>query len=1131
MRCPSCGGDNPAGTKFCIECGITLPHRCPHCGAENLPRAKFCGACGTPLSGPAEAPPPQPLMSRPQSLLSYTPSYLAEKILTSKSALEGERKQVTVLFADLKGSMELLADRDPEEARQLLDPVLERMMEAVHRYEGIVNQVMGDGIMALFGAPLAHEDHAVRACYAALAMQEAIALEAKTLRQRHGCDVQIRVGLNSGEVVVRGISSDLHMDYTAVGQTTHLAARMEQLARPGSILITSETLRQAMGYVAVRSLGLVPVKGLPHPVEAFELQRAGPARTRMQTLVMRGRTRFVGRETEHEVLRQALSQAHSGRGQVVAVVGEPGVGKSRLIHEFTHAPETQGWLILESHTRSYSQAVPYLPVHDLLKAYFQLQDGEAPQRIREQLTGQLLRLESALHPALLPLLALLDMPVEDPAWQVLDPLPRRQRMLHAVKRLLLRESQRQPLLLVFEDLHWVDAETEVLLDTLVESLPSARLLLLVSGRPEYQHHWGRKAYYTQLRLDPLPSDQAKALLDALLGSIMGLEALKQRLVEWTQGNPFFLEESVRTLVETQVLVGQPGAYWLDQPLSSLPVPVSVQTMLAARIDRLPPDAKHVLQSAAVIGTDVPFALLHAITALPDERLQPAMAQLQAAEFLYEAHLFPELVYTLKHALTHEVAYGSLLQERRRALHRRIIEVLEALDADHPAEQVERLADHAVRGEVWEKALQYGRQAGARAAARSAYQEAVTWFGQALEALRHLPERRELLEQAIDLRFELRNALIPLGSLEQPRDASLLQVERLAEALGDRWRLARTYCAQAQFFRIWRRYDRALEAGQRALTIAIDLGDATLQVMAHAALGEAYHGQGDYLRAIDLLREAVASPDGERLHERSDLDRLLLAVTCRAWLVRCLGEVGAFAEGRAISQEAVRMAEAVEHPFSQRIAYDGAGILSLRQGDLPQAVLWLERGLELRQAMGIKRYPGFPGEFFALGCAYALSGRLTEARLQIEQGTSKEWGHEGWHAGWSALVGEVYWLTGRTNTARWLARAALQASRTCKERGHEGWALRLLGEIYARQDPPAIQAANTSYDQALVVAEELRMRPLLAHCHLGLGTLYAKTGQQEQARAELSAAIELYRAMEMTFWLPQAEAALAQVEGR
>jgi class 3 adenylate cyclase len=355
MRCPNCGFENPEGMKFCGQCASALGRRCLQCGFDNPPGFAFCGQCATLLTEQPPAP-------RPQAPLSYTPSYLAERILTSRSALEGERKQVTVLFADLKGSMELLAERNPEEARQLLDPVLERMMAAVHRYEGTVNQVMGDGIMALFGAPLAHEDHAVRACYAALAIQAALHQYSDEVRRTHGLAVHFRVGLNSGEVVVRAIDNDLHMDYSAIGQTTHLAARMEQLAHPGSILMTGATLRQVLGYVAVRSLGPVPVKGLPNSVEVFELQGAGPARTRMQTLSVRGRTRFLGRKTECAGLRRALTQAQSGRGQVVTVVGEPGVGKSRLIYEVTHAPETRGWLILESHTLSYGQAVPYLPV-------------------------------------------------------------------------------------------------------------------------------------------------------------------------------------------------------------------------------------------------------------------------------------------------------------------------------------------------------------------------------------------------------------------------------------------------------------------------------------------------------------------------------------------------------------------------------------------------------------------------------------------------------------------------------------------------------------------------------------------------------------------------------------------------
>ena len=718
---------------------------------------------------PASAPDEASTQER-QPPISYTPPYLTEKILTSRIALEGERKQVTVLFADLKGSMELLADRDPEEARQLLDPVLERLMAAVHRYEGTVNQIMGDGIMALFGAPIAHEDHAVRACYAALVMQSAIRSYADQVRQTHQVEIQIRVGLNSGEVVVRAIGNDLHMDYSAIGQTTHLAARMEQLATPGSILLTTETLRLAEEVVQVKPLGPTPVRGLRQPLEVFELVGAGSSRTRLQAFAARMLTRFVGRQAEFEAMRQAHALADAGHGQLVAVIGEPGVGKTRLFYEFLCAPWTQGWLLLESQATSYGQATPYHPVRELLNAYFQLEGRDDEGQRREKVTGKLGTLDPALAPLLPAVLALLDVPVDDRAWQALDPPQRRQRTLDALKRLVLRESQVQPVLLVCENLHWIDTETQAFLDSLVESLPTARLLLLVNYRPEYQHGWGSKTYYAQLRLDPLPAVSADELLQVLLGDDASLQPLTHLLITRTEGNPFFLEESVRTLVETGVLVGEPGAYRLGQVLPTIQVPATVQAVLAARIDRLPPEEKRLLQTAAVIGTEVPLPLLHAIAELPEAVLQRGLAHLQAAEFLYETRLFPEREFTFKHALTHEVAYGSLLQERRRVLHARIVEAIEALSPDRLAEQVERLAHHALRGEVWEKALVYCRQAGIKATTRSAHREAVECFAQALAALRHLPETPETWGQAIDLHFDVRNALLPLGDQERVCDA-------------------------------------------------------------------------------------------------------------------------------------------------------------------------------------------------------------------------------------------------------------------------------------------------------------------------------------------------------------------------
>ncbi len=472
---------------------------------------------------PASAPPlaPLPATDQGQAPLSYTLQYLAEKILTARSALEGERKQVTVLFTDIKDSTELIKDLDPEAAQQLLEPALHVMMDAVHRFEGTVNQVLGDGIMALFGAPLGHEDHALRACYAALTMQTAMCNYTEAVRRAHGIKMRIRVGLNSGEVVVRAIGNDLHMDYSAVGQTMHLAARMEQLARPGTIRLSAATLRLVEGLVRVQALGPIPVRGMTEPVEVCELVRASVLCRRLQAAATRGLTSFVGREAELAALRQALDQASAGHGQVVAVVGEAGVGKSSLVCECVQAHHLRGWRVLESASMSYGKATPYFPVIDPLKRYVHVEDADEPRIVRAKVTVQVLMLDEALQETVSALLWVLDVLPDDSPFRMLEPAQRRHRTLEALKRVLLRESQVQPLLLVFEALHWIDAETQALLDSRVESLPTARLLLLVNYRPEYQHDWGSKTYYTQLQLDPLLPASAEAVLDTLLGQNPG----------------------------------------------------------------------------------------------------------------------------------------------------------------------------------------------------------------------------------------------------------------------------------------------------------------------------------------------------------------------------------------------------------------------------------------------------------------------------------------------------------------------------------------------------------------------------------------------------------------------------------
>jgi class 3 adenylate cyclase/tetratricopeptide (TPR) repeat protein len=1079
----------------------------------------------------ASIPTSQPAPDPARTPLTYTPSYLAEKILTSRSALEGERKQVTVLFADVKGSMELLADRDPEEARQLLDPVLERMMAAVHRYEGTVNQIMGDGIMALFGAPLAHEDHAVRACYAALAMQEAMRHYSGEVRRTHGVEVQIRVGLNSGEVVVRAIGNDLHMDYSAIGETTHLAARMEQLALPGTIRLTAATLRLVEGLIQVTALGPVPVKGLTAPVEVFDVVGASALRRRLQAAAARGLTPFVGRQTELDVLQRALAQVAAGQGQVVALVGEAGVGKSRLVYEIIHSHRTQGWRVLESASVSYGKATPYFPVIELLKRYAHVEQHDDTRTVRAKVTGQVLTLDTALQDTIPALLSLLDALPEDHPLRTLDPPQRRQRTLDGLKRVLLGETQEQPLLLVCEDLHWIDTETQALLDSLVESLPTARLLLLVNYRPEYQHGWGSKTFYTQLRLDPLPPASAEELLQALLGEDASLLPLTQRLIARTQGNPFFLEESVRTLVETGVLVGARGAYRLVQRVSGLQVPMTVQAILAARIDRLPPEDKRLLQTAAVVGTEVSLALLQAIADVTEEGLHHGLARLQAAEFLYEVSLFPERAYTFKHALTHEVAYGSVLQERRRGLHARLVETLAALSPDRLTEQVDRLAHHAVRGAVWDKALLYCRQAGARAAARSAHRETVGYFEQALVALQHLPDRRETQEQAIDLRVDFYIPLFALGEHRQSLD-HLREAETLATALSDQRRLGLVSVWIANTLLGMGDNANALASAQRAFALATALGDLPLLAATQMRLGSIYNALGDYQRGLDLLRKAVEALPGEPLRDRfsgpvGTANRP--PVLSRNLLLRALAEVGEFTEGVSRGEEGIRIAEAAEDLTCLILAYIGVGRLCLRQGDVHQAIAVLERGLRLCDISQIST--PFIQTATPLGYAYALSGRVSEALPLLERAL-EEADRTGFlydQALFVTWLSEAYLLAGRREEASAGAARALALARAQQERGHEAWALRLLGDTAARREPPAIEEAVAHYQQALALAEELGMRPLQAHCQRGLGMLYARTGQRQQARTILAAAIALYRDMDMAFWLPQAEAALAQVE--
>ena len=875
MKCPNCAHENAIGAKFCEQCATPLTRACGHCGNPVSAPAKFCSECGRPVT-PTSDP------SRFASPKSYTPQHLADKILTGGRAMEGERKQVTVLFADIKGSMELFVGRDVEAVQKLFDPVLERMIEAIHFYEGTVNRVMGDGIMALFGAPIAHEDHAVRACYAALRMQERVKQYAYEVERASGTAVTIQIGLNSGEIVVCGIGNDLYMDYTVVGQAAHLASRLEQMAKPGTVLTAADTLVLAEGYIVTEPLGAVPVKGLADPIHVYEVTGVGEAKTRLDVATRRGLTPFVGREVELKQIHQAQQLAAQGHGQVVATIGEAGVGKSRLVREFVRSSQTVAWLVVQSSSVSYGRATPYLPIIQMLRDYLKISSNDSTQSIRESLAKKIATLDPVLQDAIPPLLDLLDALEEDHPFRSLDLALRRQHTYQAVVRLILAETRVRPVVAVFEDLHWNDSLSLGLLNELVVAAQATRFLLLVNYRPEYRDEWQHRPNYRQIRLDPLESHSLTGFLQALLGSADSLVPLKSFLIERANGNPLFAEEIVRRLIDTGTLEGARGHYHLARPFSGSDVPPTVQAILAARIDALPQIEKRLLQEAAVVGYQIPVTLLHAICGLTENELHRYLENLQAREFLYMTQLFPELQYSFKHAFTHEVTYSGVLHERRRDIHARIVGAAERLYADRIGENIERLAHHALRGDLKEKAVHYLRQAGAKAAARSAITDARERFEQALNVLKTLPEDETAMQQAFELRLELRPVLRQLGEVRQMLE-HLREAEALAERLKDDHRLGRVCGLMTTVLSTLNELDEAVVTGARALEIAQRIQEPKLGIVATGCLEQAYYYRGEYARVVRIAAENLAAIPDEWEREYFGL-AVPVSVFARGWLV-------------------------------------------------------------------------------------------------------------------------------------------------------------------------------------------------------------------------------------------------------
>jgi len=850
MRCQQCSAETPERLKFCNQCGSQLAASCIECGFENARGAKFCGRCSSSLTvGAAD------VRSRKTDVSIAEPVRVAAE--SCSATLDGERKTITAVFADIKGSMELIEDLDPEEARAIVDPALKLMMEAVQHYGGYVAQSTGDGIFALFGAPVAHEDHAQRALYAALRMQEDISRFAERLRAEGRPPLHVRVGANSGEVVVRTIKTgETHSEYVPIGHSTSLAARIQALAPIGSIAITGSMQKLVEGYFQLKSLGVTGVKGVSQPVNLYEVTGLGPLRTRLQRSAGRGLTKFVGRERETEALKHAAQLATQGHGQIVAAVAEPGVGKSRLLFEFK-ATSRSGWMVLELVSVSHGKASAYLPVIDLLRNYFDISAGDDEHKRREKVTGRVLALDRSLEDTVPYLFSLLGIVEGDDPLAQMDGQIKRRRTLDAVKRLLLRESLNQPLLVVFEDLHWIDDETQALLNLLADSIGTAKILLLVSYRPEYSHRWNSKTYYTQLRLDPLGTESADEMLQFLLGDGAGLELLKGLIVEKTEGNPLFMEETVEMLLDEGALVRN-GSIKLVKPLAELKIPSSVQAILASRIDRLSPNEKDLLQTLAVIGREFAISLVRRVVTKSGEELDRMLYDLQFAEFIYEQPAAGDVEYIFKHALTQEVAYHSVLAERRKLLHERIGSALEA-SAQSIDDHLSQLAYHYGHSSNIEKTIEYLDRAGQQAIKRGALKEAQLYFKRAIAALSTTPETLERLTREFSLQLAV-VALLATTSGYATDDTALAvrRLKELSERSGNRDQL---------IFMLAVTFGPLLSRGE--VTAAQRIADQTLEIaelsgsnlhltIAHQLEAQSHLRRGNLKHAMQHFEAMMAS---------------------------------------------------------------------------------------------------------------------------------------------------------------------------------------------------------------------------------------------------------------------------------
>jgi class 3 adenylate cyclase/tetratricopeptide (TPR) repeat protein len=906
MKCPKCQFENPKEAGFCIECGNPMEYHCPKCGTITPATGKFCMECGHSLTFPSPESAPKELSfdEKLDKVQRYLPKGLTEKILSQRDRIEGERKLVTVMFCDMAGFTAFAEKLGPEEAYSIMDQVYEILIHKVHDYEGTVNEMTGDGIMALFGAPIALEDAPQRTIRSALAIHREMArFSDKIKEEREGISpLKMRVGIHTGAVVVGTLGNDLRLEFKAVGDTVNLASRIEGLAEPGSSYVTEETFKLTEGFFRFEALGEKEVKGKEEPIKVYRVIAPSTRRTRFDVSAERGLTPFVGRDRELSLLLDGFERVKGSRGQAFSIVSEAGVGKSRLLYEFRKAVANENLTFLEGKCLSYSRGVVYHPLIDILKSNFDVQEGDGNSEIREKVKRGLKIIgmdEASTLPYLLELFSVKDSGIDKIP---MSPEARKDRTMEVFKLITLKGSETRPVILAFEDLHWSDKSSEEVLKYALENIPGARVLMIFTYRPEFVHTWGGKSYHSQVNLNRLSNRESLTMVSKLLDTEDIDGNLEELILEKTEGVPFFIEEFIKSLKDLRIIERKDKKYYVGKDIQHVTIPSTIQDVIMTRVDSLPEAAKEVLQSGSVIEREFTYELIKRVTGLPEKELLSHLSVLKDSELLYERGIYPESTYIFKHALTREVVLDSILSRRKKNLHEEIGNAIEELYAARIEEQYELLAHHYGLAEDWENAVHFGRLAAEKAHKLSQFQQAVTLYEQATEWLLKLPENKIRQESLVDILLEVCWSNINLGQFERAEEVGL-QAETTAKVLGDRKRLGITYLEIATAYIYRGNFKKTEHYALQAIEYLEGTGEESPLAIANNLLGGCYVAQGLWRKSEPRFSKAVMAY--EKLDQKAEyvmgLNALPYTIGC-SQLGYNLGVMGRIAEAKKLFEK-------------------------------------------------------------------------------------------------------------------------------------------------------------------------------------------------------------------------------------